>query len=266
MGSSELGTTAGEAVASQVPTTTPSAPGERRRPAWQVWIIALAAGIAAGLVAGLAGELTHGYFRPRLYQVEVMGLGTTMQPSRESLFAADLYNATLTFAVLGCATGLAMGFAGGLAGGSPARGVVVGLAAQAAGALVGALASLALVPLFFRRLVPDVNDLLTPILIHGGIWMAIGVVGGLAFAIGLNFRRHLANALGAACIGAFLAAVLYHLLSGSLFPDSGSTAPLAGSSVVRLLAMFLVTVLVAIGAVRGALGRAPRPSLPVPGP
>jgi hypothetical protein len=189
-----------------------------------------------------------------------------MQPSRESQFAADLYNATLVFAILGCATGLAMGFAGGLAGGSASRGVVAGLAAQAAGALVGALSSLALVPFFYRRIVPDLNDLLTPILIHGGIWMAIGAVGGLAFALGLKSRRNLPNAIGAACVGAFLAAVLYQLLSASLFPDTGSTGPVASSSVVRLLAMLLVTVLVAIGAVRGALGRAPRPALPVPGP
>jgi hypothetical protein len=234
--------------------------GSRPRSHRQIWAIALGAGVAAGLIAWLAGELTHGFFRPRLYKVEVMGLGTTMQPSRESQFAADLRNAALAFAILGCATGLAMGLAGGLAGGSAARGVVVGLAAQAAGGLVGALAAAALVPFFYRRLVPDSNDLLTPILLHGGIWMAIGAVGGLAFALGLNSRRRLANALGAACIGAFLAAVLFHLLSGSLFPDSGSTEPVASSSGVRLLALLLVTTLVAVGAARGALGRADRPA------
>jgi hypothetical protein len=80
----------------------------------------------------------------------------------------------------------------------------------------------------------------------------------------MRSRRHLANALGAACVGAFLAAVLFHLISGSLFPDSRSTEALAGSSTVRLLAMLLVTVLVAIGSARGALGRVPRPSPATP--
>jgi hypothetical protein len=216
--------------------------------------------VVAGVVAWLAGEQAHGFFRPRLYKVEVMAFGTTWQPSRESQFAADLRNAALAFAILGGVTGLAMGVAGGLAGGSVARGGVVGLAAFLAGAVAGASASFVLVPFFYRRLVPDTNDLLTPILIHGGIWMAIGAVGGLAFALGLQSRRHLANALGAACIGAFLAAVLFHLLSGSLFPDSRSTEALAGLPVVRLLAMLLVPVLVAVGSARGALGRTPHPS------
>jgi len=251
---------------SRAPTTAPLVPeGSRPRPHRGVWTIALAAGVAAGLVAWLAGELAYGFFQPRLYKVDVIAFGTTMQPSKESLAAADLKNATLAFAILGGVTGLAMGFAGGLAGRSPARGVIVGLAAQAAGAIVGALTSLALLPYFFRGLVPNSNDLLSPVLIHGGIWMAIGAVGGLAFAIGMKCRRHLPNAVGAACVGAFLAAVLYHLLSGSLFPDSKSTDPVASSSFVRLLGMLLVTVLVAVGAARGALGRVPRPASPASG-
>jgi hypothetical protein len=158
MGSSASESTAGQAETSKVSTTAPLAPeGGRRRPYRHIWAIALVTGVAAGLLAWLTGELAHGFFRPRLYKVEVIALGTTWQPSRESQFAADLRNTALAFAILGCATGLAMGFAGGLASGLPARGVVVGLAALAVGALVGALASIALVPIFYRRLVPDSN-------------------------------------------------------------------------------------------------------------
>jgi hypothetical protein len=177
-----------------------------------------------------------------------------------------LANATLAFAILGGVTGLMLGLAGGLAGRSRARGVIVGLASLAAGTIVGALASFALIPLFFRGLVPDLNDLLTPILIHGGIWMAIGALGGLAFAIGMGRGRHVPVAVGAACVGAFVASVLFHLLSEGLFADSSSTAPLAKSALARLLAMLLVTVLVAVGAARGTLGRDTRPAARVPGP
>ena len=122
MRSSESGSTAGQLAMNQASTTAPMAPGESRpRSHRQIWAIALGAGVAAGLIAWLAGELAHGFFRPRLYKVEVMGLGMTMQPSRESQAAADLTNATLAFAILGGVTGLAMGFAGGLADRSPAR-------------------------------------------------------------------------------------------------------------------------------------------------
>jgi hypothetical protein len=198
-----------------------------------------------------------------LYQVEAMGV-SAMRPSRESQIAADSANATLAFAILGGVTGLMMGFAGGLAGRSPVRGLIVGLASMAAGAVVGASASLALLPFFFRRLVPDLNDLLTPMLIHGGIWMAIGALGGLAFAIGMGRGRHLPIAIGAACVGAFLASVLFHLLSESLFLDSDSTEPLAKSAIARLLAMLLATVLIAAGAARGALGHVTRSTAHVP--
>ena len=130
--------------------------------------------------------------------------------------------------------------------------------------LVGVMSSLALLPFFYGRVVPDQDNLLTPTLIHGGIWAAIGAVGGLAFAIGMRSRGHLLNALGGACVGAFSASVLYHLLSGSLVSDSSSTAALGGTAIVRLMAMILVTVLVAIGSARGALGRIP-PSPPASG-
>ena len=131
----------------------------------------------------------------------------------------------------------------------------VGLAALAAGAIAAALISFALLPFCFRGLVPDLNDLMTPILIHGGIWMGIGAVGGWAFGTGMSSRRHILNALGAASVGGFVASVLYHLLTGSLFPDVSLTEPVAKSVVVRLIAMVLVTVLIAVGAASGSMGR-----------
>jgi len=226
----------------------------------QIWAIALAAGVAAGVLAWVGGELAYGTFKPQLFP-QVLALGqTVMAPTPASLKAADIKNATLAFAILGGVTGLVMGFAGGLAGRSLSRGVIVGLGAQALGVLVGALASLAFVPFFHRELVPDTNDLLSPIVIDSGIWAAIGAVGGLAFAIGMRCGRHLLRAIGAASLGAILAAVVFHLVSGGLFPDSGSTEPVATSSFVRLLAMLLVTVLVAAGAARGAQGRVSVPA------
>jgi len=220
-------------------------------------------GIGAGLLGWIVGETAHEFFKPTLYRVEVMGL-TADRPTQESQDAADSKNATLAFAILGCVTGLGMGLAGGLADRSLARGVTVGLGAQAAGALVGVLSSFVFLPSFYGRAVPDQDNLLTPTLIHGGIWAAIGAVGGLAFAIGMRSRGHLLNALGGACVGAFSASVLYHVLSGTLVLDSSTTAALGSSAKVRLMAMILVTVLVAIGSARGALGRVP-PSPPASG-
>jgi hypothetical protein len=266
MGSSESGSASGQAAREDAPTTPPASPEESRaRPDRRVWTIALAAGVAAGLVSWLAGEWAHGVYQPRLVEVG-FGMGVTLtMPTVATQNQADFQNATLAFAICGGVTGLAMGFAGGLAGGSPSRGGMVGLGALVVGGLVGALASRALVPLFFRHYVPNTNDLLSPILIHSGIWAVISAVGGLAFAIGMRRGRRLPHAIGGACLGAILATVLFHLLGASLFLDSGSTEPIASSSVVRLLAVFLATVLIAIGAARGTLGRDSPPASPVSG-
>jgi len=152
-----------------------------------------------------------------------------------------------------------MGAAGGFAARSPARGLTVGLGGLVAGGLVGTGASLGLLPFFFRRVVPNPDDLLSPILIHGGVWMAIGAVGGAAFAIGMRCGRRVFDAAAGACLGALLATLLFHGLSEAFFADSASTVLVATSTWARLLAVFLITVLSACGAARGALGRASDP-------
>ena len=90
--------------------------------------------------------------------------------------------------------------------------------------------------------------------------MAIGAVGGSAFAIGMKCGRRIFNAVTGACLGAFLATILFHGLGEALFPDSGSTAPVANSALVRLMAVFLVTVLIACGTAWGAKGRVSHPA------
>jgi hypothetical protein len=217
-------------------------------------MLGLAAGVLAGLAAWLAAEPAHHAFQPRRFPVTQMGL-TSLQPTPESQHAADLKNATLVYAILGGLTGLAMGAAGGLIVRSPGHGLVVGVAGLAAGSLAVAAVGSVLLPYFFRGPVPDINDLLTPILLHGGIWMVIGAVGGSAFALGMKRRRHLFNAMAAACVGGFLASILFHLLGGSLFTGSEITDAVAKSTAPRLLAMIFVTVLVAVGAANGALSR-----------
>jgi len=220
----------------------------------QLWAMIMVCAAAAGLGSFLAGELAHDAFKPQLFPVEVLTV-RALQPSRESQRAADLKNATLVFSILGGMTGLAMGLAGGLAVHSLARGLKVGVVALGAGGLVGALVSLALVPLFYRELIPDTNDLLLPVLIHGGIWTAIGAVGGIALAVAMRkSKRQFADAIAGACFGAVLATIFYHALAAAAFPDAKSTEVMANTPIVRFLAMSLVPIMVSIGAAIGAQG------------
>jgi len=265
--SSESETISGQAAPANGQPTGASVPAALHalRPR-RVGGIALVAGVAAGLASWLAGELAGGVYQPRLVEVG-FGMGVTLtMPTVATQNQADFQNATLTFAIIGGVTGLTMGLAGGLAGRSFLRGTIVGFVALVVGGLAGGWASRALVPLFFRRFVPDTNDLLSPILIHSGIWSAIAAAAGLAFAAGIGRRRRWPAAVGGACLGAILATVLFHLLGAWLFPDSGSTRAIAGSPMVRLQAILAVTVLIAAGAARGVLGRRTASASAVAGP
>jgi hypothetical protein len=255
---SDSGSTADQPKVENAPLTEDvSRTGKWARPRLQVWAIALAAGLIAGLGAWLAGELAHGFFQPQVFKVKV-GLQTFIQPNATSLNVADLKNAMLVFTALGGVVGLVMGFAGGFAARSPVHGLAVGLAGLIAGVVVGACTSWGLLPFFFRRVVPDPNDLLTPILIHAGVWTAVGALGGAAFGLGMRSGRHVIDAIAGAGFGALLATLVFYGLCEALFPESGALVLVPTSAWVRLLAVFLITILTACGAAKGALGRVPR--------
>lgn len=224
----------------------------------RLWTAALAAGVVAGLVSWIAGELAYGAFQPRLHRSVVFGM-SSMQATVSSENAAEYKNASLAFAILGGVTGLVMGIAGGIAARSTARGVIVGLIFQVVGTLVGGLASLALLRLLYRGYVRDPNDMFTPLLVQGGIWTAVGAVGGASFAIGCGLRRRLHNTIISASLGAIFATILFHVLGQSFYPDSNFSDPLANLSALRLMARLLVTVLVAVGVAKEIQGAIRRP-------
>jgi hypothetical protein len=237
---------------------SPSGEGNRHRSHLEIHAIALAAAIVAVVSCWLVGEMTREVFKPRLVSTPFFGR-VNIGPSTETQNIADSRNAVLAFAILGGVTGLALGFAGGLGARSFFRGAIVGVGGLALGSLVGALTSISMLPLLYRQLVPDPNDLLTPILFHGGISAAIGIVGGLAFSIGMGRGPHAARAMTGACLGALAGAIVFHLLSEFVFADSSSGRPVPSSSSARLLARFLVIVPTAFGAAWGAVDGLVRP-------
>jgi hypothetical protein len=232
---------------------------ENAVPPRPVWRIALACGATAGVISWIAGELAQGAFKPELVE-QVMLMGTIVQPTLITQNVADFKNAILSFALLGGVMALAMGFAGGLAARSMIRGAVVGLSGAAIGALIGAGVTRVVLPVFYRRLAPDPNDVMTPILIHGAIWTALGAVSAIAFAIGIKARREFFYIVVNACVAAFSASFLYHTAAEGLFPAANSSEPIATAPAARLLAAGMVTMLVAVGAASGATIRTLSPA------
>lgn len=265
MESADLQETSDRRVSPDASEVSPSSPGgPRPLPPAKLWAMVLVTAVVAGLLSWGAIEATRDFFKPRLFEVHLPDGSTSMQPSLESQKHADTRNTALVFAIQGGFLALAMGLVGGLASHSPARGLVVGLFAQVAGAAAGALTASFLFPILFRDLVPNPNDLLTPLLIQAGIWMAIGAVGGLALALGLGAFRRVPDALWGSLLGAFLAAGFYRLLHGVLSPASGPMVLVATDPTGRLIAAFCLAVLVTAGAAKGALGPTERPVYSAP--
>lgn len=240
-----------------------STAGSSRGPTDRTLKLAAAAGLLAGVLAWAAGECTYGAFKPRLVKISVMAM-SSMQPTAQTEAAAGLNNATLSFALLGSITGAVLGATGAVVRRRVGRAAIAVPVGLVAGGLAAAAAAVPLLTVYYRQYVPDGNDLIFPLLIHGGIATPVGAAAGLAFGLGLGGGPgRLAGAVLGGCLGAVLASALFEAVGAGLFPDSGTAEPLPTSWAARLLARVLVTLLTALGAARGVLGPEPR-SDPVP--
>jgi hypothetical protein len=125
------------------------------------------------------------------------------------------------------------------------------------GGLIGAGASLAMLPVYFRaldRAQEELSrDLTLPLVVHGVIWAACGLAGGVALGVGMGGGRgRVLNAALGGLIGAALGAALYEVLGAVAFPAGKTTYPVSLTWDTRLLARLLVgglTGLVAAAAV-----------------
>jgi hypothetical protein len=235
-------------AATQLPVTAQSDPLPAQPS--RVWTAALVAGIVAALVSWLAGEALFDAFLPKTKVVYGGGGPMTIATPAE-LAVTRTKNATLAFGALGAILGLTLGFAGGMARSSVRAGVRAALIGMVLGIVAAAAFSLVLLPVYNR--VQDIYeekasiDLTVPLLIHGGIWAAIGATAGLAFGIGLGGRYAIARGLLGGLVGAALGAVVYEIVGALAFPLDSTVQPLSQSWGSRLLARSAVALLVAVG-------------------
>jgi hypothetical protein len=222
-----------------------------RRPE-RIWALAVGAGLLAGVMSWVAGEAALTAFKPELEEAHGMGV-VLLLPSRKGEIKADTQNAALAFGLLGAILGLGLGITGGLVPEAIRirRGAIAALTGLAVGGALGVGASLALVPVFnqARMANPLSLDLTIPMLVHAGIWAAVGAGGGLAFGLGLGGdRRRIARATIGGLVGGALAAVAYEMIGALVFPLADTPRPLSLTWGTRLLARLLVTTLAAAGA------------------
>lgn len=224
----------------------------------RLWVWVLGAGFLAGIVSWLGGEGCVGLIKPARHTVNSHGINLAVT-DRRSEAAAMAKNAALAFLLLGAALGGGLGAAGGLARGSRRSAIQASWTGLAAGAVAAGGMSVAILPAFniYQRLHPDevARDLLLPLLVHAGIWSAVGATGGLALALGLGGRGLVPRAVLGGFLGAAVATVVYEL-TGAFFPAARTAQFVSATWETRLMARLAVTLLAAAGA---AMGVAPPP-------
>ena len=118
----------------------------------------------------------------------------------------------------------------------------------------GAASSYALFPIYFSRMATA--DITLSILIHLGIWTAVGAASGVAFGIGSGSRRVFAQSLVGGITGGALGTLLFDM-SGAFFPLAHTERPLAEAAGTRLAGDLLLSLCVAVGIVIVACQRPP---------
>jgi hypothetical protein len=162
--------------------------------------------------------------------------------------AARATAASLGFLAQGALLGLAAGLAGGLARRSPRAGLMAGAIGAVVGGAAGGLAALPLCLAFYRHYDVQSSDLLTPLLVHGGIAAAIGATGGAALGAGLGGRHRMARGAAGGLLGALGGAMAYEVIGALAFPLAQTHMPIAATGTTRLLARLVITILAALGA------------------
>jgi hypothetical protein len=236
---------------------TKEAPGPSDRPP-RLRRIVLIAGLAAGLLAWLLGEAAYGTFAPPPELTSTVNFSLSPILAREKS-AANIKNATLTFGLLGAVLGVALGAAGGAARRSTRAGVVAGTVGLVLGGAVGAQTAWVLMPIAERNQVLVSESMFFVLMIHGGIWSAIGAAGGLAFGLGIGGRGRILRAMLGGLVGASLGTVVYDLLGAVAFPAAETGSSLSITWGTRLLAHLCVTVAAALGVALALDAQAPRP-------
>jgi len=243
----------------------------------RTWALALAAGLAAGVIGWAIAEAAlipvsgvglrvYDYTGKSAASAEAapipdsglarrQGNGVNVSPAT----AAGLRNAVITYGTLGAALGLGLGLAGGLIHRSRFRSVLAGATGLVLGGITGVVMASLLAPVFYKNLSAD--DLTYSLIVHAGIWGAVGAVASLAFGLGLGgWGRMLRVTVGGAG-AALLAAAIYEFAGGILVPGAMTNLPVSVTWQTRVAAQLLVTLLVAAGVVLaaglGAEGQAP---------
>jgi hypothetical protein len=157
-------------------------------------------------------------------------------------------NAVVAYALLGAILSLVLGVTARCFPGrfSISRVFGAAFAGIVLGASFGAASSYGVTPIYFSRM--GTADITLSLLIHLGIWTAVGAASGVAFGLGSGSRDVLVRSLVGGIAGAALGTILFDI-SGAFFPLAHTERPLSQEAGTRLAANIVLCLCVAGGIV-----------------
>jgi hypothetical protein len=215
-----------------------------------LWAPALVAGFIAGVFSFLSAEVSKTAFKPR--RITAISKGRSIQvATRREQAISDAKNAGLAFTIVGGLLSAGLGAAGGLARGSFRAAATTGFLGLALGIAAGLGASAAVLTSYNayigRHPEEASQSIILPVLVHVGIYTAIGAAGGFAFAIGLAAGDRVLPCILGAMAGAGLAAIVFDVTYPAIFPLAQATQIVSETWRSRLISRLAVTMLAAIG-------------------
>ena len=234
-----------------------TAPPERFAPVGLVRL-ALAAGLFAGVISWGVEEVQLRYFGVtyRLTREQRVSRSAGDQAIKQEKITVTTRTAMISYGALGGLLGLGLGLVGGRARRSLARGVSAGGLGLVLGGAAGSALSWKLVPYYLHALAAErealADDIALPFLIHLGLWVGVGVAGGLALGLGMGSWSRGALAVLGGAVGAALGTALYEFVGAVAFSGAETNLPIALGVGPRLLAHLGVAVLAALGAAGAA--------------
>ena len=203
--------------------------------------------LIVGIFVAVAGAWIAANLADRFRVVENVEHGDKFRGTRLEIGHAT-QNAAVAYALLGAILSLILGVTAGCFLGrfSIPRVLAAGLAGIVLGASFGAASSYGLTPIYFQRM--GTADVTLSLLIHLGIWTAVGAASGVAFGVGSGSRDVLVRSLVGGIIGAALGTLLFDI-SGVFLPLAHTERPLSEEAGTRLAANIVLCLCVASGIV-----------------
>jgi hypothetical protein len=205
----------------------------------------LARTLIVGVLLAAVGGWISWDLAERFRALENVEFGTKYRGTQLVIGIAT-QNAVVAYALLGAILSFSLGVTAACFLGrySMARVLSAGLAGIVLGASFAAASSYGLTPIYFHRM--ETADVTLSMLIHLGIWAAVGAASGIAFGIGSGTRKDLIGSFIGGVTGAAFATMLFDVC-GVFFPLARTERPLSEEANTRLAAAVFLSLSIALG-------------------